>query len=192
MLFVTQQVHSQEDDIMKKCACCFMVMSFVLLCSCRSARSTADIPAVGNFDGERYMGTWYEIARLPTWFERDLDGVTAEYSLRKDGKITVLNSGVRNGKATYAEGIARFKEDAGKGELEVSFQRPFYGAYRIIYLPADYSVALVTGADRSYLWILARKAVLPEQQLQQLLDMAAKWDFDTSALIFPKPATAAK
>jgi apolipoprotein D and lipocalin family protein len=175
-------------------SCFFLVLGIVaalfLLCGCRSAASTADIPVVNGFDGMKYMATWYEIARMPTWFERDLDCVTAEYSRRDDGMIQVKNCGVRNGETVCATGVAKFKGSHEVGFLRVSFQRPFYGDYRIIYLTEDYSIAMVTGSTRDYLWILARKAVLPEDELRKLLEKAEKLGFDVKKMIFPKAADA--
>ena len=104
------------------------------LSGCRNAESTASIPAVRPFDAERYLGTWYEIARLPHSFERDMTRVTAVYTARKDGGIDVLNSGWRDGEHRTARGRARFLGDSTVGELEVSFFGPFYGQYRIIKL----------------------------------------------------------
>lgn len=133
------------------------------LSGCRNAESTASIPAVRPFDAERYLGTWYEIARLPHSFERDMTRVTAVYTARKDGGIDVLNSGWRDGEHRTARGRARFRGDSTVGELEVSFFGPFYGQYRIIALAPDYSSAMVTGSSRDYLWILARESTLPPE-----------------------------
>ena len=159
------------------------------------ARSTADIPAVGNFDPQRYMGVWYEIARLPHRFERGLDFVRAEYTLNSDGSIRVVNSGIRDGAPRSIVGRARLKSsDAAtpKGELEVSFFRPFYGDYRIIELGPGYRYAVVTGSTRDYLWILAREPVMDQAVMGELLARIARWGFAVDKLEFPRHSAAAE
>ena len=156
------------------------------------ARSTADIPAVGNFDPDRYMGTWYEIARLPHRFERGLDFVRAEYKLNPDGSIRVVNSGVRSGEPRSIVGRAQLKHPGAApptGELEVSFFRPFYSDYRIIELDPEYRYAVVTGSTRDYLWILAREPVLEKPLLASLLARAGERGFAVNELEFPRQRT---
>lgn len=155
------------------------------LTGCRNAPSTASIPAVRPFEAERYLGTWYEIARLPHVFERGMTGVTAVYTARNDGGIDVLNSGLRDGEPRSIRGRARFRGDTTVGELEVSFFGPFYGQYRIIALAPDYSSAMVTSSTCDYLWILARSPSLPPETFRQYKDQAAKLGFDVAALEYP-------
>ena len=153
------------------------------------AKSTADLPAVRGFEPRRYLGEWYEIARLPHRFERGLDFVRAQYSLNPDGSIRVVNSGVRDGKPRSIEGRARLKAPEQvplAGELEVSFFRPFYSDYRIIELDPGYRYAVVTGADRDYLWILAREPQLDGAQLERLLERAKSRGFAVEKLEFPR------
>lgn len=155
---------------------------------CFSAKdSTAHIPGVTGLDPEKYAGEWFEIARLPHRFERGMTDVKAEYVLRPDGRIDVINSGRKDGSRREIRGIARFAGGypPGQGELEVSFFRPFYGKYRIIHLEKDYSAALVTSGTKDYFWILARTAHLPGEQLERYLKMAENWGFDTAALEYP-------
>ncbi|MDD5663335.1 MAG: lipocalin family protein, partial [Victivallaceae bacterium] len=150
-----------------------LVLSLKIL-GCSNAGSTASIPAVNNFELGRYLGKWYEIARLPHSFERDMKDVYAEYGLREDGKISVINSGWRDGKKSVANGVAHPKNDPHTGELRVSFFRPFYGDYRIVWLEPDYSAAIVTGATTDYLWMVkdnfsihgraTRKILLPNRE----------------------------
>jgi len=153
-----------------------------------SGTSTDDLASIDDFDPARYMGKWYEIARLPHRFERGLSRVTARYEFRPDGKIAVTNSGWKNGRRKTARGIARPAAGfpRGKGELEVSFFRPFYGKYRILCLEPDYSAALVTSASRDYFWILARTPSLPPDQLEKYRGLAALWGFDVNALEYPQ------
>lgn len=156
-----------------------------VLSGCRNAESTASIPAVRPFDAERYLGTWYEIARLPHSFERDMTRVTAVYTAHRDGGIDVLNSGWRDGEHRTARGRARFRGDSNVGELEVSFFGPFYGQYRIIALAPDYSSAMVTSSTCDYLWILARESTLPPELFRQYKEQAAKLGFNVAALEYP-------
>ena len=152
---------------------------------------TSDIPAVQNFEPERYMGTWYEIARLPQYFERDLNEVTAQYTLNDDGTIKVVNSGVKDGEPTSITGKAKLKDPDAKprtGELRVSFFWPFYSDYRVIELAPDYSYAVVTAGSRDYLWVLARKPTMDKALLDGILDRAKTHGFETGRLEYPKPA----
>jgi apolipoprotein D and lipocalin family protein len=146
-----------------------------------------DLSPVTDFDVNRYLGTWYEIARLDHSFERGLQSVTAEYSLRKDGGIRVVNQGFNTDKKRWerAEGKAYFIESDDVGRLKVSFFGPFYGAYNIIELDKQgYRYAMVCGPDKSYLWILAREPVLDKSTIDRLLTIASTANFDTSRLIF--------
>ena len=157
---------------------------------CRSGESTASIPAVSGLEPARYMGQWYEIARLPHSFERGLQRVRAEYRLREDGRIDVCNRGMRGTEPREVRGIAFLKDEQPpyRGELRVSFFRPFYGDYRIIALSPDYRWAVVTSGTRDYLWILARTPTLPEAELGSLLTRCREWGFEVDRLEFPEPA----
>ncbi|MBQ4314338.1 MAG: lipocalin family protein [Lentisphaeria bacterium] len=148
--------------------------------------SSMDIPAVTNFDVRKYMGKWYEIARLPNSFEKGMSQVTAEYTLKSDGKVKVVNCGIKNSVRTCVTGVAEFADSSGTGELKVSFFRPFYSRYRIIKLAADYSYAVVTGSDKKYLWILAREKHLPNDVLQKLLDYLNDNKYPVEKLIYPQ------
>lgn len=146
------------------------------------------VKPVTGFELNRYLGKWYEIARLDHSFERGLTDVTAEYSLRDDGGVRVLNSGfnAETGQRQSAEGKAYFIESPDIGRLKVSFFGPFYGAYNIIALDkANYSYAMIAGYDRDYLWILARTPKLDQKTLQALIDQAQSLGFATQALIYP-------
>lgn len=159
---------------------------FLLLLAGCSPSVKTQIPAVTGFDVQRYLGRWYEVARLPNTFERGMTDVSAEYTLRPDGKIQVLNSGMKNGKLKKISGIARFAGASDRGELEVSFFRPFYGAYRIIRLTPDYSVACVMGSDTHLAWILARKPFLPEKEMKNAVDFLRTHGFAVENLIYPQ------
>lgn len=148
-----------------------------------ACENTNSIPAVSDFQIERYMGKWYETARLPNWFERGMDKVTAEYSLNEDGTVKVVNSGFRDGEVSSVSGIARFAGEKDTGELEVSFFRPFYSPYRIIYLTPDYSYSVVTGSDPDYLWILAREPEMDDRYKDEIFVFLEQNGFDTKELI---------
>jgi apolipoprotein D and lipocalin family protein len=143
--------------------------------------------AVGGFQAERYLGTWYEIARLDHSFERGLNNVSATYTRRPDGGIDVLNRGYdgKTGQWKEARGKAYFTGKTDEGRLKVSFFGPFYGAYNIIALDKEsYRYALVCGPDRSYLWILAREKQLDKITLDQLVQQAGSLGFATEKLIY--------
>jgi apolipoprotein D and lipocalin family protein len=167
---------------MKRWLLPFLVL---LLSSCTSIPD--GLQAVKPFELQRYLGRWYEIARLDHSFERGLSQVTADYSLRDDGGVRVINRGysAANKEWKQAEGKAYFVGEPDRGHLKVSFFGPFYGAYVILELDqAGYQYSLICGPDRSYLWILARTPTLPPEVKQRLLDKAASLGFDTSQLLF--------
>jgi len=157
----------------------------LLLLSCGGIPK--NIVPVQGFDIERYVGTWYEIARLDHSFERGLERVSAQYSLRDDGGINVVNRGFdpKKNKWKEAVGKAYFVSDPHTGRLKVSFFGPFYGGYNIIDLDeTDYSYALVCGPSRSYLWILAREPHLDESLQSALIRRAKALGFETEKLIY--------
>ena len=145
-----------------------------------------DITPVQNFDLNKYLGKWYEIARLDHSFERDLENVTAEYSLRDDNGVKVINRGFSPVKNVWkeAEGKAYFVRDNNEGYLKVSFWGPFYGSYVVFELDRDYQYAFVTGADKSYLWLLARKPEISSDLKEFFLATCNNLNFDTNKIIF--------
>lgn len=143
------------------------------------------VTPVKNFELSRYLGTWYEIARLDHSFERGLEQISAAYSMREDGGVKVINRGfdTKSKQFKEAEGKAYFVETPDTGFLKVSFFGPFYGAYIIFDL--DYEqYSLVSGPDLSYLWILSRKPVMEEETKKRLIGKAKAAGFDTDKLIF--------
>lgn len=166
----------------------FLIGFILLLSGCVSIPE--GIEPVKNFQAERYLGTWYEIARLDHSFERGMQQVTAEYSLRDDGGIKVINRGFKAAKQEWAEaeGKAYFVEDQQTGYLKVSFFGPFYGAYIIFDLGENYEYSLVTSSNRSYLWLLARTPQIDEAQQQRLLKRMAELGFASDQLIFVEHA----
>jgi len=153
-----------------------------------------NVSPVSGFEVDRYLGTWYEIARLDHSFERGLEQVSAEYSLRDDGGIRVVNQGYDKIKQRWkrTEGKAYFIGDSDVGRLRVSFFGPFYGGYNIIDLDQQsYRYALVAGPDKSYLWILARQPQLDKSITERLLSKASALGFDISRMIFVEQKSAA-
>lgn len=162
-----------------------VLLSSGLLAGC--AASPQGVIPVDNFDLNRYVGTWYEIARLDHRFERGLSQVSATYSKRPDGGIDVLNRGLdsQTGKWKEAKGRAYFIGDPTVARLKVTFFWPFYGGYNVIELDRkNYAYALISGPNKSYLWILARTRQLDEETLQSLIATAKTLEFDTSQLIY--------
>lgn len=153
---------------------------------CASCKTDKELPTVQSVDLERYSGTWYEIARLPNRFEKDLECVTANYSINKDGTIKVVNRGIDisdNRKHKSAEGKAKVPDVNYPGRLKVSFFGPFYGNYYIIELDKDYQYALIGEPGRKYLWVLSRTKHLDEGIYNYLIDSAKKNGFNTSQLL---------
>ena len=156
----------------------------MLLAGC--TRVPAGLRPVTGFDSQRYLGKWYEIARLDHSFERGLTNVTAEYAARPDGSISVVNRGYspRAGKWRQVRGVARFRGDKTVGSLSVCFFWPFWGGYHVIALDQkDYGYAMVTGPSRSYLWILSREPKLADQVTSDLRAKAREWGFAVEGLI---------
>ena len=146
-----------------------------------------NVKPVNNFELEKYLGKWYEIARLDHSFERGLTQVTADYSLQDDGGVRVLNRGFSVEKNSWkeAEGKAFFVKGSDQGYLKVSFFGPFYGSYIVFGLDHEnYQYSLVSGPDKSYLWILARSPTMKEDLINMLIGKAKASGFDTSKLIF--------
>jgi apolipoprotein D and lipocalin family protein len=146
-----------------------------------------NVAPVENFKLERYLGRWYEIARLDHSFERGLSRVTADYSLREDGGVRVVNRGYLAEKDLWkeVEGKACFVDRPDRGYLKVSFFGPFYGSYIVFALDHEhYRYSLVCGPDKSYLWILSRDPDLADGTRNVLIEQAAAAGFDTSRLIF--------
>jgi len=141
---------------------------------------------VKGFEKEKYLGKWYEIARLDFRFEKDLNNTTAEYSIAKNGDIQVVNRGYNYKKSKPAEAIgkARFRGSDTVGELEVSFFGPFYGDYNIIALDSAYQYALIAGSSTKYLWILSRSKEIPQETRREYLEIARNNGFDTTGLIW--------
>ncbi len=163
----------------------FLITLLLGLAGC--ARIPDGVTAVKGFDVQRYLGTWYEIARLDHSFERGLENVTATYSLGKDGSLRVVNRGFDPKLKRWKEAVgkANFVSGTDVGRLKVSFFGPIYSGYNIIGIDEQkYSYVLICGNSRDYLWILARQPELPRTVTDSLVQKAKGLGFDTGALMF--------
>jgi apolipoprotein D and lipocalin family protein len=144
--------------------------------------------AVKNFDSQKYLGKWYEIARLDFKWEEGLDNTTAQYSLNDDGSIKVDNQGYDYLKKEWKQSIGKAKllSDPTEGRLKVSFFGPFYSGYNILALDVDYKYALVVGDNLDYMWILSREKTISEDVKQQYLKIAQNLGYKTDNLIWVK------
>lgn len=168
---------------------CPLLVAFILLFISGCLGVPKGVQPVKGFKVNNYLGKWYEIARLDHSFERGLEQVTAEYSLRQDGGIKVINKGFSTAENKWkkVEGKAYFVEDNNIGYLKVSFWGPFYGSYVIFELDKkNYRYALVTSHNKSYLWFLSRKPTVDRGLLDSFIKKAKKLDYDTNELIFVK------
>ena len=143
------------------------------------------IEPVTGFDQQRYLGTWYEIARLDHSFEEGLSQVTAEYSLNNDGSIKVVNRdyNAEAGEWKEAEGRAVFVGDSNVGHLKVSFFGPFYASYVVFELDDQYTTAYITGYDRDYLWLMSRTPEVSDEVLDAFKERAEAEGFELGELI---------
>ena len=168
-----------------------LLILVLLLTACMGVPE--NVKVVESVNASQYLGTWYEIARLDHSFERGLDKVTATYTAKDDGGVKVLNRGFNVAKNEWkeAEGKAYFvdapnADKTNTGKLKVSFFGPFYGAYNIIALDANYQHVMICGPDKSYLWILSRTPQLAEAIKQELVAKAKAYGFATDTLIYVK------
>ncbi|MBQ7178908.1 MAG: lipocalin family protein [Victivallales bacterium] len=157
------------------------ILMVALLAGCASAPKV-DNSVVKSFKLEPYLGVWYEIARFDHTFERGVQEAKATYSLRPDGKVSVLNSGMKGGKPKTAKGTG--KTTATPGLLRVTFFWPFYADYRVMAIDEDYSAALVGSGNANYLWILSRTPQLDLKMKEALLSEARRRGYDTSKFIW--------
>ncbi|MDE0747353.1 MAG: lipocalin family protein [Porticoccaceae bacterium] len=163
----------------------FLVVVFVGLAGCLGVPE--GVHPVQNFQLQRYLGQWYEIARLDHSFERGMSSVSATYSMREDGGVAVLNAGFTNDSQEWdeAEGKAYFVETPDVGHLKVSFFGPFYGSYIIFELDnVDYQYAFVAGMNTDYLWFLSRSPEVSDELINHFVELSATLGFDTENLIF--------
>lgn len=180
-------LHTSETSLSKRMLRTIATISLTVLMLGCSTAPPEGLTSVTPFDVNRYLGKWYEIARLDHSFERGLTDVSATYSLKPDGSIEVINRGFNTKKDEWksATGRALFTGSQNQGSLKVSFFGPFYGGYHVLALDqTGYQWALVAGPDRDYLWILARTKELAPEIKAQLTSQAKKMGFATDQLIW--------
>ena len=150
-----------------------LFMLFGILGFLWSCNKEENLVVVENFEVDKYIGKWYEIARFDSRFEKDLNQTTAEYSLGENGKIIVVNKGYnfKKNKWESVQGKAKFAQTKNLGDLKVSFFGPFYAPYKILQLDNNYQYALVT-SGKDYLWILSREKTIPDNIKNQYLNYA--------------------
>ena len=175
-----------------KVACCVLIGALAMLletlpgCSSLQQPDYPDLPTVDYVDLDRYLGRWYEIARYPNDFEQGCVGVTADYSLRDDGQIGVVNT-CRNsdgGAKERIQGVARVDDRTTNAKLKVSFFWPFSGPYWIIDLDPDYRYAVVGEPSRRFFWILSRTPTMEDETLKDILQKMPGWSYDQDRLYF--------
>ncbi len=165
----------------------FAALGVLFLWSCNTQQLPTGATAVTNFEQEKYLGKWYEIARLDFTFEKDMDNTMAEYALNKDKSIKVINSGYNYKKEKWSqvEGKAKFVGEPSLAELKVSFFGPFYAPYNVIALEGDYKYALVVGKNTDYLWILSREKTIPNDVKERFLALAKDLGYHIDDLVWP-------
>ena len=146
------------------------------------------VTAVHPFDKNKYLGKWYEIARLDFKFERNLNNTTAEYSTNDDGTIKVFNKGynIKTKKWKTATGKAKFVKEDSIAMLKVSFFGPFYSGYNVIAIDNEYKYVLIAGESLKYLWILSRETSIPEDVKKNYLGLAKSIGYETDELVWVK------
>ncbi len=149
-------------------------------------QSTIDTSTVNDLDIDRYLGEWYEVARYDNRFERELVWVTANYSMRDNSTIRVINRGFNPNNDEWKQSEGRAKMTSEGGRLRVSFFLWFYSDYNVMEIADDYSWALVGSSSPDLLWILARERQLPPETMEHILTLARQRGYDTSLLIYPQ------
>lgn len=174
-------------NVLLKAAFLLLIFPGIFWCTTPGVRAseTDHIPVVENFNADRYMGTWFEIVRSDHRFERDLTHVTATYIRTDSDTIQVINRGYHSIKKTWKETKARGKLDpeSTAGEFSVVFFWPFRARYRVIELAEDYSYAVVTSNSIDYFWLLSRTPDMPEITVDEIMERAKAWGFDTESFI---------
>lgn len=158
------------------------------LISCKPVKVPDGVTVVEPFEVKKYAGQWYEIARFDFKHEKDLNNVTANYSLNEDGSIKVVNRGYNFVKEKWEESVgkAKFLDRANKGALKVSFFGPFYSGYNVVSITPDYQYALIYGENKDYIWILSRTKSIPSNIKEEFLKKAEAYGYDLSRFVWTK------
>ncbi len=158
------------------------------MCCVSCATIPDGVKGVRPFSINRYLGKWYEIARMDFRFEKDLENTTADYSLNENGNVKVLNRGFNTKTKKWKKAVGKAKSvgDPDCAMLKVSFFGPFYAGYNVIALDDEYKYALVSGSSRDYLWILSREREIPDDVKNRYLKIASDLGFNVGKLIWPK------
>ena len=169
-----------------------LIFSVLLIfCGTKTNSQVIDKTTVKELNLNRYLGTWYEIARFPHSFEKNMVGVTATYSQRDNGKIRVLNEGFKktlDGKKTRAEGKAKIPNKKEPGKLKVSFFLNFYADYYVMELDENYQYAMIGSSSDKYFWILSRTPQMDAKTYEMLLEKARQRGYNLKKLIkVPQP-----
>ncbi len=164
-----------------------IVVSVVALVAVAALATSTEpeLTVVDSVDLDRYLGTWYEVASYPAWFQKNCTAVTADYSMREDGQIRVVNScrkGSLGGKLKQSTGRAKVVDSATNAKLKVSFFGPFWGDYWIIDLDPDYRWAVVGVPNRKYLWILSRSPLMEQAEFDEIVARLPAAGYDASRL----------
>jgi len=161
------------------------ILGLIIFNSC-SVGIPKGATAIQNFNADKYLGTWYEIARFDYKFEKNMDHVTATYSKNPDGSLKVDNKGYNYVKKEWKESVgeAKFVNNSNEARLKVSFFKPIWAGYNVIDIDEDYQYALVVGSSLKYIWILSRTKEIPESIKQRFLEKAKKLGYATEDLIW--------
>ncbi len=160
----------------------FIIAAFSLA-GCQG-KATPVVNPIQNFDAERYMGTWYEVLRLPHSFEKNLTKVTAEYRLNEDGTVEVTNRGFNPNKGRWKTAIGIAKPVQGlRASFKVTFFWPFSGGYYIAELGKNYEYAVIVSDSHEYFWLLSRTPTPNQGLVDEVTAKAYDWGFDIDAFI---------
>lgn len=166
-------------------------MSLCLLSCCTAcAKDTINNTPVRQLELDRFLGSWYEIARFDHSFEKGMTHTRATYSLNSDGTLRVENTGIKNGRYKQSIGKAKLPDPVAEpAHLRVSFFGPFYSDYRVLMIDPDYRYTLISSKGPDYLWILSRTSTLPQDVLNEILAEAKRRGFNTTKLMMVPQGT---
>ncbi len=180
------ELQIESERMRKTTAALIGVGALLALAGVTTAHAASnELPTVAKVDLKRYLGKWYEISKYPAWFEKDCDrDTTAEYSLKEDGDIEVVNScTTKEGKRKVSKGTAKIVDSETNAKLKVTFFWPFYGKYWIIDLDPNYQWVVVGEPSRKYLWVLSRTPKLDDKLYREIADRLPAKGYDPVKLV---------